>query len=132
VTKKCKDLSESVKVSNVGTYSGTYSTKNNLTDATYSYYLNGKTNDDNPHFTVAPTGGGKEDFKRFHVTVPVEGTGERATAVNVGIWYTEGKYTNTNTDSLRADQKKAWDAQWSKERKTYDSMAKQFWDSLNK
>jgi hypothetical protein len=69
---KCDQLPESVDIS-----WGKFSTSNNFSDYTYSYYRSA----DDTHFTVTGTNGGSGEFQKFHIS-----TG----SFNAHIWFDQG------------------------------------------
>jgi hypothetical protein len=130
--KRYKNLGTSVTINGsefIGPYApykGTYTTKNNVTDTTYSYYLNGDTNNtDVPHFTTGSTNKGNGDFISFHITVYVGGS-------NAGVWYNMdnggGIYrSNINFNNMPESRQPQVLAQLP----VLDAMAAQYWNSLN-
>jgi hypothetical protein len=69
---RCDDLKESVDIS-----WGNFKTSHALADDTYSYYGGS----DDTHFTVTSTGGGSEEFSKFHIS-----TG----SFNAHVWFEAG------------------------------------------
>lgn len=118
---KCKDLNTSVQIDNVPPFTGTYTTHNKTTDASYSYYGSGVPND--THFTVAPTGNGEGPFETFHITVDITGS-------NVAIWYDRGNFSNVNTNNLPPSKLAEWDQLWAENEDKYNAMAQQFWNKV--
>ena len=69
---RCDAIPESVDTS-----WGSFTTQNNYSDSTYSFYSSA----DDTHFTVTGTNGGSGDFKKFHLTMG---------SFNAHIWFDEG------------------------------------------
>jgi hypothetical protein len=107
-------------------YGGNYSTSNNTTDNTYSYYLNGDTQDtDVPHFTTGDTNKGTGNFVSFHITVYVNGA-------NAGVWYNmnnSGGIDQGNINFNNMPQSRR--AQVIAQLPILGAMATQFWNTLN-
>lgn len=119
----CNQLRGAVTITG-GTYPGTYSTRNSLSDGSYSYYLGGDSRPMNiPHFTVAPTGNGANVFSTFHITIYANGS-------NAGIWYDRGAYSNINLHNVPPDRQPAIKAEYNNNKAMYDTMALQFWNGV--
>ena len=81
---KCNSLSGSYTFSNA-----TWTTNDSLASSTYCYKKNGNLY---PHITIVNTGGGTNDFKKFHITMNVDGT-----EVKINYFY------NIGNGSLQCD-----------------------------
>ena len=116
--KKCNQLNGSVTVDGK-----VYKTTNAFEDATYSYYEEGDHDRSQMHFTVADTGGGKNDFSRFHITFVFGGT-------NAKFNYTDGQPGIPPIDAhLPSTYKTAWD-EIVTNKAHYDALALAFWNAL--
>ena len=122
MAKKCNQLEGEIKISKG--FSGTYKTKNKLTDQTYSYYCSGK----DVHFTIDETGGGKNDFKKFHITYG---------SFNAHVWYVNGKPKDSDpkdrkfNKSLPDKEYGDWCTWLDENLGSLNGMAKEFWEGLN-
>lgn len=77
---KCSSLAQSYTFSNA-----TWTTTDKLSNPSYCYKSGGNLY---PHITIIQTGGGKNDFKKFHITTEAENS-----EIKINYFYDIGKST---------------------------------------